>query len=136
MGRILKVDHTRYKRKDDEEELEREKAFSGQNECKDLDKVGEYESDMETGKRQRPLLKEEIELAALLKNHDEDDPMKDYLIQQKKAEVAEALSKVNKKKHSSRGDRRKHHHHHHRHRSRRYSDASDGEKNSRQKYRD
>lgn len=134
MGRILKVDHTRYKRKDDEEELEREKAFSGQNDSKDLDKVGENESDTEAGKSQRPPLKEEIELAALLKNHDEDDPMKDYLIKKKKAEVAEALSKMNKKKQSSSGDRRRHHHH--RHRSRRYSDASDKEKKSKQKYRD
>ena len=33
------------------------------------------------------MLKEEIELQALIRDHDGDDPMKDYLIRQKKEEV-------------------------------------------------
>lgn len=125
MGRVLKVDHTRYKRKDDEEELEREKAFSGQGNGK----IGD--EDTESEEKIRPLIKEEKELATLIRDHDEDDPMKDYLIQQKKDEITTALSNLNKKSRKS-GDRKKHHH---RHRSRRHSDVSDPEGDRRRKSR-
>lgn len=132
MGRVLKVDHTRYKRKDDEEELEREKAFTNQSNGKIRDEKGSPYSGTESEEKKRSLIKEEKELAALIKDHDEDDPMKDYLIQQKKDEITKALSSLNKKTRKS-SDRKKHHHRHHR--SRRYSDISDLEEDRRRRNR-
>lgn len=132
MGRVLKVDHTRYKRKDDEEELEREKAFTNQSNGKIRAEKGSPYSGTESEEKKRPLIKEEKELAALIRDHDEDDPMKDYLIQQKKDEVTKALSSLNKKTRKS-SDRKKHHHRHHR--SRRYSDISDSEEDRRRRNR-
>lgn len=119
MGRVLKVDHTRYKRKDEEEEMERERAMNDHASRKDgdRDRDGGRSSREESPALKRPLLAEEKELAALIRDHDEEDPMKEYLIQEKKEEVAKALARLAKK-----GGEKKHHHHHHRkHRSRRHS---------------
>lgn len=118
MGRVLKVDHTRYKRKDEEEELERERAMNEYASRENGDQR-ERRSDSREGSvdSKRPLLPEERELAALIRDHDEDDPMKAFLVQEKKDEVAKALARLAKKERKS-ADRRKHHHrHHHRHRS-------------------
>ena len=132
MGRVLKVDHTRYKRKDEEEELERERAMNeyaasrGKNGDQDERGSNSREGSEEA---KRPLLPEERELAALIRDHDEDDPMKQYLVKEKKEEVANALARLAKKERKS-ADRKKHHHRHHhrRHRSRRRSrDPTPGE---------
>ena len=116
MGRVLKVDHTRYERKEDEEEEgERERAM------KDVDR-GDQSDDSEEGENEkvprRPLLKEEVELQKLIAEHDEDDPMKEYLIKEKKEEVIQALAVADRgaKKHRHK-EHRHHHHHHYRHRS-------------------
>lgn len=77
LGRVLKVDHTRYKQKNGKEELEREQAVLQEN------AVGN-ESEPESDEEKRPLLREEEELNALIRNHDDDDPMKSYLVQEKK----------------------------------------------------
>lgn len=98
MGRVLKVDHTRYKRKDDEEETQREQALRGQNDMKNGDLTARLASEEESEDQQRPLLKEEKELAALIRGHDDDDPMKEYLVQEKKEEVAQALAALSKKR--------------------------------------
>ena len=123
MGRVLKVDHTRYKKRDDEPEDE------GMIPNTDIDaekKNGEDEDEEDD----RPVLKEERELAALIREHDEDDPMKEYLIQEKKEEVAKAVAALNREKRDGDAGKRRHrrHHHHHRHRSRRRSNGSDGER--------
>ncbi|KAL8895499.1 MAG: hypothetical protein Q9207_008147 [Kuettlingeria erythrocarpa] len=123
MGRVLKVDHTRYKRKDDEEEV-------------DMTQPGEADgnaaSDTEgEGEQSRPMLKEEKELAVLLRDQDEDDPMKGYLIQEKKEEVAKALAKLEKRGDKV-GERSKHRHHHrHKHHAKRHSRGSDSEQDKR-----
>ncbi|KAL9016426.1 MAG: hypothetical protein Q9185_006231 [Variospora sp. 1 TL-2023] len=83
MGRVLKVDHTKYQRRDDEEEED-----GLQNGVVD----GDAASDSEKGVETRPLLKEEKELAALLRDQDEDDPMKEYLIQEKREENSDGTS--------------------------------------------
>lgn len=138
MGRVLKVDHTRYKRKDDEEEMQREQALRGQKDMKDGDFTARQASEEESEEQKRPLLKEEKELAALLRDYDEDDPMREYLVQEKTEEVAKALSALSKKNQKS-VDRRKHHRHHHhrrdRHRSRSQSDVSDLDEDRRRKHR-
>lgn len=125
MGRVLKVDHTRYKPKDDEEEKERERAFNEQVVGSNGARNGHESSAEENERTQRPMLKEEKELAALINSHDEEDPMKEFLIGEKKEEVAKALARLDKKIRKS-GERKKHHHRH-KHRSPRRSDSSDAE---------
>lgn len=121
MGRMLAVDHARYKRRDDENEADGYvgqdrfiEAEDGDRKRRKQDDVGESESEEE-----RPRIREELELAKLMEDHDDDDPMKAYMIEQKKEEVAEALKAVVKS-----GDKKKHKERHHRHR-RRGSDDDD-----------
>ncbi|KAL3418957.1 RNA recognition domain-containing protein [Phlyctema vagabunda] len=110
MGKTLKVDHTRYKKKDDEPDegisldnphLINEDGNSGRKRRR----TDESDSELE-----RPMLKEERELAKLMQDHDDDDPMKAFLIQEKKEEVSLALAKTHGGKHSSRERKHKHHH--------------------------
>lgn len=122
MGRVLKVDHTRYKRKDGEEEEERERGLQG-------GPAGE-ESEEESEAERRPMVKEEMELQKLIREHDDDDPMKEYLVQEKREEVAQALARLkdgsrNGKKQKEHKHKHKHHRHSHRHdhRERRKSDV-------------
>ena len=118
LGRVLKVDHTRYKQKDDEVIKDISEDFSGarediNNTPTDTDskrqRRGRGDSDE---KDTRPLLKEERELQMLIRDHDEDDPMKGYLIQEKKEEVAEALARLKDKSRKGSSSRKGHHHHH------------------------
>lgn len=128
MDRTLKVDHTRYKKKDDEpdpghhlDESSNQPEDDGEGRRKRR-RTSESESEEE----RRPMLKEEVELAKLIQEHDEDDPMKAYLIQEKKDEVALALAKVKGGKDSEKT--RKHRHHH---RSRHSKEDDAGEEGSR-----
>ncbi|KAL2043806.1 hypothetical protein N7G274_003326 [Stereocaulon virgatum] len=114
MGRVLKVDHTRYKRKDGEEEKEAARELR-----EVVEDVGV--SDEVVEEKRRPLTKEEIELLKLEREHDDDDPMKDYLVQEKKEEVARALARL-KKDGGRDGDKTRSHRHHH-HRSHRDKDG-------------
>ena len=124
MGRVLKVDHTRYKRKDGEEEEEKERVLQGTN--------GVAKSDDEQSEEEkRPLLKEEVELQKLIRDHDEDDPMKEFLVQEKKEEVAKALKRLEK----GEGKKKQHHKHHHRHRSSRRSRTPDSRDRSHKRER-
>ncbi|KAL9576017.1 MAG: hypothetical protein Q9212_007462 [Teloschistes hypoglaucus] len=100
MGRTLKVDHTKYKKRDDEEEEEEQMQNDGAN-------VNAPEDTEKEEEEARPMLKEEKELAALLRDQDEDDPMKEYLIQEKRAEVEKAIVKLGKKSKKD-GEKRKH----------------------------
>lgn len=110
LGRTIRVDHARYERKElegggeagvDVRELDRQEA-------------GQNEEDEESEGEERVLLKEELELRKMIAEHDEDDPMKGFLIEEKKAEVAEALKRAEKEKrkkdkgrsHRHRSDRR------------------------------
>lgn len=127
LGRVLKVDHTRYKRKDEEEAGDITDAFNGGNMSGNEKGTGKRASNRrrssgtDRGEGWRPMLTEERELAALVKDHNEDDPMKEYLVQEKKEEVARALARVKQASRKGEADRynRHHHHHHRRHRSQR-----------------
>ncbi|KAI4129613.1 MAG: hypothetical protein LQ341_006549 [Variospora aurantia] len=124
MGRVLKVDHTKYQRRDDEEEED-----GLQNGVGDEDAASDSGKGVET----RPLLKEEKELAALLRDQDEDDPMKEYLIQEKREEVARAIAKLEKRERKG-GEKRKHrhrHHHHHKHSPKRHRSPSESDREQR-----
>ncbi|PGH09982.1 RNA-binding domain-containing protein, X-linked 2 [Blastomyces parvus] len=136
LGRMIRVDHVRYKRKE-EEGLEdnvetlavgetgpresRRDSNGGEGGRRKTTKHGESDTDMEDRRiEQRPLLKEEKELQKLIEEHDDEDPMKEYLIQEKREEVARALERSStRKKH--RGDstekEAKHSHRHRHHRS-------------------
>ncbi|KAF7118799.1 hypothetical protein CNMCM5793_008424 [Aspergillus hiratsukae] len=132
LGRMLRVDHARYKKRDDEEDVNNVAKLMGETdrnaggEATDDERRRKKRRPSESGEdeaRSRPLLKEEIELQELMMKHDDEDPMKEYLIEEKKEEVARALELFNKeKKHSRRRDSsrerssRHHHHRHHRHR--------------------
>ncbi|KAF4632810.1 hypothetical protein G7Y89_g5316 [Cudoniella acicularis] len=130
MGRTLKVDHTRYKKKDDEpdpgidlKELDQIEADEGEARRKRR-RTDESESEEE-----RPMIKEERELQKLIQEHDEDDPMKAFLVEEKKEEVALALARIKgdkgKEKEKEKDKEKKHKHRHHR--SRREKEG-DGEK--------
>ncbi|KAI1765749.1 hypothetical protein GGR53DRAFT_250718 [Hypoxylon sp. FL1150] len=117
-GRLVRVDHARYKARDDEDLEEfkvgwedivrREKAAKGED--VDLEEVESSEEE------RRPMIREERELAKLMEDHDEDDPMKGFLIEEKKKEVQLALMKEGERKEKK--DRKgKHRRHHRSHRS-------------------
>ncbi|MCJ1338453.1 hypothetical protein MMC09_003741 [Bachmanniomyces sp. S44760] len=128
LGRTLKVDHTRYKRKDDEEIVDNTAGFNGGSAAAGGDN-GSNESDEE--EPQRPLLPEERELAALVRDHDEDDPMKEYLVQEKKKQVKDALNRLRKGGVKSANSEKRHRHHHRRHQS---SDDKDRDRSSRHRH--
>src|SRR5436190_9493129 len=97
MGRTIRVDHTRYKRKDDENGDNildprdvRPSPRDGSDDRHKRRRTQESDSDEE----QKPMLKEELELLQLIKDHDDDDPMKEYLIKEKEEEVAKARVKI------------------------------------------
>ncbi|MCJ1453331.1 hypothetical protein MMC28_003678 [Mycoblastus sanguinarius] len=134
MGRVLKVDHTRYKRKDGEEEEERERMQTttvGVGAGMDGD-----EGAREGFEEERPMLKEEVELAKLVREHDEDDPMKEFLVQEKREAVADALAKLKDGKEGGKRKRKyhKHNHHHRQREERRKSDADEEARRRRRKH--
>ncbi|RDW62132.1 RNA-binding-containing protein [Coleophoma cylindrospora] len=122
MGRTLKVDHTRYKKKDDEPDeginLDDLKQIEDDSDSRRKRRRTESESEEE-----RPMIKEEKELAALIRDHDDDDPMKAFLIEEKKEEITLALTRI---KGCERPEKDRRHRHHHRSRRAREEDK-DGE---------
>ncbi|KKY19611.1 putative u2 snrnp component ist3 [Diplodia seriata] len=134
MGRVVSVDHTRYKKKEGEELRDNTYGLGeeeGEGEAGAVVKAPETESESE--EERRPVLKEERELAELLRNHDDDDPMKAYLIKEKKAEVEEAVKAWQAKNgggsKKKKDEKRKHRHH----RSRRDRDDDDEERRHRKR---
>jgi RNA-binding motif X-linked protein 2 len=125
MGRVLKVDHTRYKRKEGEEEEERERGMNGVGTV-DADEDNEREAE-----ESRPLLKEEVELMKLEREHDEDDPMKEYLLQEKREEITVALARLT----SGERKREKRHKHHHRHEDKRRDRHTEEQDDQRHRHR-
>ena len=122
LGRALRVDHTRYKKREgeDEEAYRVDRHEEELNENGDGQKGSEDEGE-ESGKRKRhrkrrEMIKEERELEELLRvrEGEEDDPMREYLIKEKKLEVEQALVKADEKE-------RKHKHRH------RHQDRGNGE---------
>lgn len=120
MGRVLLVDHARYKHRDGEDLGDNTEGprVIGHGPEGDARKAGD-EGDTSSEEEQRPLLKEELELAEL-NRMDDDDPMKEYLIKEKREEVATALKSMRRPKHNHKGREKKskHHRSHHHHRAR------------------
>ncbi|KAK2796511.1 hypothetical protein FQN50_009524 [Emmonsiellopsis sp. PD_5] len=130
LGRLIRVDHVRYKRGEEEGGEDNLRGGREEGVGSEGEGGGEGEEERRGGRRreekrerQRPLLREERELQKLIDEHDEEDPMKGYLIQEKKEEVARALERVGTSR-KERGDgserererSHRHRHHHRRHR--------------------
>ncbi|MCJ1473907.1 hypothetical protein MMC13_002563 [Lambiella insularis] len=108
LGRVLRVDHARYKGGEDgQKEDEAAKGALKEGVHGDEGGVGSDE--------EREVLPEEIELAKLIREHDEEDPMKEYLVQEKREEVRLALERRDK---NGAGKMEKKHAHRHHHRRR------------------
>lgn len=115
MDRVIKVDHARYKPKDDEDmrdntmgELDLDpgnESDSGRKKRRKTDSDSDSDED-------RPLLPEEIELGRLMDTLDEDDPMRDSMIKKQQEKVDGALKKLQKakRKEKERARRREKHH--------------------------
>jgi RNA-binding motif X-linked protein 2 len=99
MGRLLNVEHTRYKKRDDEDLTDNTRGFF---------QGGEEEKSESESEPDRPLLEEEKQLARLLRDVDDEDPMKAELVRSKQDEVARALRRL--KKDERRKERREHRH--------------------------
>jgi RNA-binding motif X-linked protein 2 len=101
LGRVLRVDHTRYKVKEGEEIYDNTRGEANGN-----TQASETEAESEEDQPKRPLLKEEKELQKLLQEgDDEDDPMKAFLIQQKREEVEIAKAKAERREKKERRHR-------------------------------
>lgn len=118
MDRVLKVDHTRYKPKDDEDMRDNTMGEP------DADADADNHSDGGRRKRrrtdsesdsddERPLLPEEIELEKAVQNLDEEDPMKESLVKRLQEKADHAVKKYKKSKRKEKERERRHHRHHH-----------------------
>ncbi len=111
MGKTLKVDHTRYKKKDDESEEGQDLTQRQPEEDGEEGRGKRRGIDKSESEEERSMLKEERELAKLIQDHDDEDPMKAYLIEEKKEEVTLALASLNEEKKLEKSKSRHHHHH-------------------------
>jgi RNA-binding motif protein, X-linked 2 len=114
LGRMLRVDHTRYKKREDEdEETWRIERLEGEEEGVNGNgkRASDGEETNDEGKRKRrkrAMIKEERELEELMriKEGEEEDPMRRYLIEEKRGEVEKALARIEKKEKHHRKHRR------------------------------
>jgi RNA-binding motif X-linked protein 2 len=121
MDRIIRVDHARYKPRDDEDmrdntmgevDLDRgNESEGGRKKRRKTDSESESDDD-------RPLLPEEVELGRLMEKLDEDDPMRDSLVKRQQEKVDEAVKKMKKQKRKEKDRARRKDKHRHRERSR------------------
>ena len=132
LGRVLSVDHARYKMKEGERETVGEEDEGVEEDDGRRKRRRTSESGSESEEVARPMIKEEIELQQLMREHDEDDPMKAYLVREKRAEVEEALKAVT----ISKSSEKKHRHRHRHHRSRRDDSGERGTNAHRSKRKD
>jgi RNA-binding motif protein, X-linked 2 len=145
LGRKLRVDHTRYKvREGEDEETWRIERCEAEQEAEErrMNGNGKRGSDTETDseeagsrrKRPRKTLREEQELQDMLAIEDGDgvdqDPMREYLIREKREEIEQAKAREREKK-----DGKREHRHHHQRREGGDEEADQGERKHRHKHR-
>lgn len=136
LNRIIRVDHTRYRKKEEEGESDqsREESSKGAGAIESAakqkdDLVGDGDT-----RSEGLIFEEERELAALIRDHDDDDPMKAFLIQEKEEAITAALARLRDSK-TFKSDKMSKHHprhrqHHHRH-SHRLKDLDERENGKR-----
>ncbi|CAE6997402.1 hypothetical protein CFE70_000478 [Pyrenophora teres f. teres 0-1] len=101
MDRIIRVDHARYKPKDDEDMRDNtmgEPELLDQGDESDGDRRKRRKTESDSDEDDRPLLPEEIELSKLMDKLDEDDPMRDSMIKRQQERVDDAVRKMKKQK--------------------------------------
>jgi RNA-binding motif protein, X-linked 2 len=135
LGRMLRVDHTRYKKKEGEDEetfrVDRLEGGDGDevngNGKRSSGGEGTDGDERSQKRRKQVMIKEERELEDLLriKEGEEEDPMRQYLIEEKKEEVQKALARIDKKGR-----------HRHKHRADMDRDCEDGRGHGSRKHRD
>ncbi len=138
MGRTLKVDHTRYKRKDDEEIVDNAKGVDAMQGTADHDE-GQTERRRRTRRAKEtrsdndgePVLKGAEEHALLVDYHDDEDPMKDYLNRQREEDEQDQSAKRRKDRSRSHRDGESRHHHRHHHRRKEQRDDEKGHRHHR-----
>lgn len=135
LGRILKVDHTRYKSKDDGENIDNAKDVSSLEARREGDGSESERSPkerkretMESMRGRRSVRDTGGDLTYNQRDHDNEDPMKEYILRQKALEARE-LSHRAERPTCYRDGRSSHHgrHHHHDHHHRRRRQDSDEE---------
>jgi RNA-binding motif protein, X-linked 2 len=116
-GRLLRVDHARYKPHENEDitrdntkgsvdhHESEEDSRHRHRRIKDREDDTEEEGDLKHREEKRPRLKEEEELERLVAEIDDEDPMKGDLVARKQKEVDRALRKL--KSHRSHDDKNK-----------------------------
>ncbi|RKF61927.1 RNA-binding motif protein, X-linked 2 [Erysiphe neolycopersici] len=126
LGRTLNVDHTRYQ-KNDENPNGQDKNFTLEPSDKNLhgdddDADDAGDSFGERSDERWPISKEGKELANLIRDLDDEDPMKSYFVQEKRDQIAAALTKHK----SSKSHKKSHKHISHHSRSRNRSHGTSG----------
>lgn len=125
MDRVLRVDHARYKPKDDEDmrdnTMGEPEADLGQDEDGGRHKRRRTESESDSDE-DRPLLPEEIELQKAITNLDEEDPMKESMIKRLQEKADSAVKKYEKSRRKEKERARRHEKHDRRHRRDRSGD--------------
>jgi RNA-binding motif X-linked protein 2 len=120
MDRVIRVDHARYKPRDDEDMRDNTMGEL------DLDPADEPEggrrkrrkTESDSDDDDRPLLPEEIELGRLMEKLDEDDPMRESMIKRQQEKVDDAVKKMQKQKRKEKERARRKDKHRHREGSR------------------
>ncbi|KAF3045776.1 hypothetical protein E8E11_005078 [Didymella keratinophila] len=99
MDRVIRVDHARYKPRDDEDMKDNTMGDVGMDAGNDSDggRRKRRRSDETESEDDRPMLPEEIELERLTEKLDLDDPMRDSMIKQQQEKVDEAVAKLKRK---------------------------------------
>jgi RNA-binding motif protein, X-linked 2 len=135
LGRMLRVDHSRYKKKKKRDGEDEEDEDTYRIEAREREQFGGETEDEETEdedggdrkrRKRRKLLKEEVELQEMLAiepaDGEEQDPMREFLVREKREEVE--MAKAREK------ERRKHKHKH-----KRDADEKDQKSKSRHRHR-
>ncbi|KAL9081952.1 MAG: hypothetical protein Q9159_006869 [Coniocarpon cinnabarinum] len=91
LGRKLRVDHCEYKVREGERVWDNTYGSEGEDDPEEMKGSGS-----ENEGEKRPVLKEERELEKLIREHDEEDPLKSMLVQEKREEVRGAIERWEK----------------------------------------
>ncbi|KAF1922222.1 uncharacterized protein M421DRAFT_79141 [Didymella exigua CBS 183.55] len=99
MDRVIRVDHARYKSRDDEDMRDNTMGDVSIDAGNDSDgcRRKRRKSEETDSEDERPLLPEEMELERLTEKLDLDDPMRDSMIKQQQEKVDEAVDKLKRK---------------------------------------
>ncbi|KAF3033609.1 hypothetical protein E8E12_001033 [Didymella heteroderae] len=116
MDRVIRVDHARYKPRDDEDMRDNTMGDVGMNSGDDSDggRRKRRRSEETESEDDRPMLPEEIELERLTEKLDLDDPMRDSMIKQQQEKVDEAVAKLRRKRRKEKERKSRHERRHRR----------------------